>query len=94
MDPDRAAAMEAFRERALRRSPIPVPGVSPAPGGAPRQPTPAGGGQPPQAGEETEILKQVAGEVTQPELIEVLISRLKNLLPKKGEQGGTTNVTA
>ncbi len=95
MNPDNSAAMEAFRDRAMRRSPIPVPGVPPAGGGAP---TPAGapsgapgGGQP--QSKEIGILKQVTGKVTEPEMIEVLIRRLKKLMPKEGE-GGAANVTA
>ncbi len=95
MNPDNSAAMEAFRDRAMRRSPIPVPGVPQAPeGSAPTQPSPAGapsGGQP--QSKEIGILKQVTGKVTEPEMIEVLIRRLKKLMPKEGE-GGTANVTA
>lgn len=92
---DRSSAMEAFRDRAMRRSPIPVPGVPQAPGGGVPQPTPTGapsGGQPQPSGE-IGILKQVTGKVTEAEMIEVLIRRLKKLMPKEGE-GGTNNVTA
>ena len=92
---NREDAMAAFRERALRRSPVPVPGVSQAPagGGAPAQPSPGGaptGGGQPQANGEGGIglLKRVAGKITQPEMIEVLIRRLKELMPKK-PQGET-----
>ena len=93
---DRSEAMAAFRERALRRSPVPVPGVSQAPagGGAPAQPSPGGAptgnGQP---SREIGILKQVAGKITESEIMEVLIGRLKKLMPKE-EKGGTANVTA
>jgi len=91
---DRSSAMEAFRDRAMRRSPIPVPGVPPAPGGGAPQPSPGappGGGQPQPSGE-IGILKQVTGKVTESEMIEVLIRRLKKLMPKEGEGGA--NVTA
>jgi hypothetical protein len=85
----RQDALAAFQQRALRRSPIPVPGVpqAPAEGGAPPQPSPVsaptGNGQP---GGEIGILKQVTGKITQPEMIEVLIRRLKELMPKKSTQ--------
>ena len=95
---NREDAMAAFRDRAMRRSPIPVPGVSEAPaGGAPTpgQPSPTGQpspfGQPSQPPKETDILRKVAGKVTEPEMIEVLIRRLKDLMPKEKPQGGTAS---
>ena len=91
---NRDMAMAAFRDRAMRRSSIPVPGVPPAPGGGAPTPSPAGapgGGQP--QSKDINILKQVTGKVTEPEMIEVLIRRLKKLMPKEGE-GGAANVTA
>ena len=91
---NRDMAMAAFRDRAMRRSPIPVPGVPQAPAGGAPQPSPGaprGGGQPQPSGD-IELLKQVTGKVTKPEMIEVLIRRLKKLMPKEGEGGA--NVTA
>ena len=89
MEPDNSAAMAAFRDRAMRRSPVPVPGMPQETGGVSSHPAPTSGGSASgtQGGsEEIDILKQVAGEVTKPELIEVLISRLKKLMPKEGEK--------
>ena len=99
---DRSVAMEAFRQRAMSRSSVPTGGSAPTPGmgAAPGAPVtggvPSGGaGGAPQgditastASNTTEILKQATGEITQDEMTEVLIKRLKNLMSDKQESKG------
>jgi len=98
MEPDNSVAMEAFRQRAMNRSPVPAPdapeqGLPPTGIGA--SPEMAGGmprGPLSQPRDEKGLLEQVKGKVTEPEMIQVLISRLKSLLPK-GEGKQTASST-
>ena len=82
---DRTRSMEAFVERALGgqqgQAQTPLSG-GPAPGG-PGAPGGISQARPSQTNENTNILKQVAGKITRTEMIEVLISRLKDLIPKE-----------
>ena len=91
---DRSVAMDYFRQRGMAQgqgmapqTPQSTPQVA-TPGASPQM----GGGQPPQGTETTNVLKQVTGEITQDEVVEALIKRLKDLIAKK-PQGGTTNAT-
>ena len=95
---DNSAAMEAFRLRAMRRSPIPVPGVSPTGGGSnmqvpqgpqtPQAPRSPQGPQGPQAGAsggQSAGGAQQLGQ-SQPDeatfIVKALIQRLRSLTPK------------
>ena len=101
---DNDAVQEAFRRRAMQNSPVPVPGMTVnAPSGSPQtlggmpsggQPSPIPtGGQVAQSSDEVGILKQVAGKITENEMIETLIKRLKDLMAEKEKpQGGAANV--
>ena len=77
--------MQAFVEKALSGGGgAPTPGVQ----GASKGVQQARQGS---AGENKSILSQVSGEVTRTEMIEMLIARLKDLIPKEKPQGGTAN---
>lgn len=88
------AMMEAFKRRAGSSNATRLEGTDAQMGAVlgqeTSQPSPdVQGAAPPGAqaakpeNETANILQQAGGKVTQPELIEVLISRLKNMLPKQ-----------
>ena len=88
---DRSIAMDAFRQRAMKLSPVPTQGANPqsSQGATPNMPLSGISGGQPRGTETTNILKQVTGPVTRDEVVEALIKRLKGLISKP--QGGTTN---
>ena len=93
MEPDRSAAMEAFRQRAMRRSPIPVPGVSQ---GAPASQPPSKDtqGAPSQMGATGGPVKS-HNEEMESLIVKTLIQRLKQLgepVGGKTATGATPNI--